>query len=75
MKLPHELRSLTVKWNALVGTLGAAWLSLQDAVPEIKAALEPKWVAVFVVANAVIGLWLRSRTDKPLSAYKAEGQE
>lgn len=71
-KLPHQLRSLTVKWNAFVGTAGAAWLTLQDAVPEVKAALEPKWVAVFVVSNALIGLWLRSRTDKPLTAYKQE---
>lgn len=74
MKLPHQLRSLTVRWNALVGTIGAVYLSLQDAVPEIKAAMEPKYVAAFVVANALIGLWLRSRTDKPLAAYKQDGQ-
>lgn len=74
LQLPHQLKSLTVKWNAAVGTIGAAWLTLQDTVPEIKAALEPKWVAAFVVANALIGLWLRSRTDKPLAAYKPEQQ-
>lgn len=69
-KMPYALRSLTVKWNIFVGTVAAVWPSIQDAMPEIKAVLEPRWVVAFVVANALIGVWLRSRTDKPLDAYK-----
>jgi hypothetical protein len=67
-----SLKSWTIRYNAAVATAAGLWFALQDAMPDVRAALDPKIVLGLVVANAIIGFWLRSRTTKSLADRGAD---
>lgn len=65
-KLRGAHRSLTVQFNAVLGTLIIALPELNNALPGLREFITPEVYRWLIMGTVVVNLWLRARTSKPL---------